>query len=535
MSKRAAVVRIAAWSLIALAVGAPNSRAQNAVSEELRRLDALLLKEAGWQEAQFALRRSAIPERAKIEWLEKRAEEGLVAYQFELAAMLHRKDFEQSLKWYARALLGGALDAAACPGRASLGWLLDLVEPVRSDGIEQPDLMERAIVNALAQKNVLDLTPWSQMVCIEREPSLTVPERLKRRVDGLEDMKKEARAFSLFAKAVRLGKERAYPVYDTGIIIGPSWPKDQATWADNERLLIVGNTPATFRLNEHNRDLFFWTTSGQAHRRITPDGFFVHEVCSHDGTIEAQLTRINWGPGDAFVLYGRVPELKIDDNREWFGSSMSGFNTRPGCGPAMTLPVGLRHGDVRWLLERDGYLESLRTGLGFQARTTLVKADGTRIPLPELPLVRSSDILGFASWRNAYLLQGTWVGMGSDVLRARERGEGALLFWLYSDGRLEKVPIPYGYWDQYQPPSSAYWPTRKGIASVGKRAERDDRPGFSGLYLFEDVNTPVLLHSGVVDLLAVSPNGCNVAFAQRAFNKAPHKSRTAKVASLCKD
>src|SRR5687768_12043648 len=88
-----------------------------------------------WLNALRELRDLKQSEEAKIKWLEGKAEEGSVPAQFELSAMLHQRDFERSLEWYARAVLGRALDAASCSEPRGGHTLLDRVEPVRSDGI----------------------------------------------------------------------------------------------------------------------------------------------------------------------------------------------------------------------------------------------------------------------------------------------------------------------------------------------------------------------------------------------------------------
>jgi hypothetical protein len=506
--------------------------AQSKVSDELRSIEAFLVDIHGWQTAQNAIRRSKVPIESKIEWLERMANEGFVPLQFELASMLHRRDFERSLKWYARAVLGRALDAASCSKAAGFGNLLDLVEPVRSDGIAKPHLMERAIAEALAQKNVLDPKPWSEWMCLPGEPRLTEAQKSKARAEALEDMRKEAQAFYLFAKAVELGRRRAFPIQDTNLFFAV-YRGDQAAWSDDRRFLVVATDYHVHEGRDAPQQLYMWDIHNTSRALVTPKGWVASTVCAEGLSVTALVRPEPSTDGKHYLLHGQFPDLQLSPSKgAWNVRRPSDVGL--GCNePRRPPPPDLTDDDVRWLYEEHGYIETRVSGFGSEARSTLVKPDGRRISLPLAQLMHSTYVLGYARWKGAYLLQGQWRAPGSLALKNRERGQEAVLLWLYPDGRMDEVVVPYGYWDQTSSPSPMYRASKHGVVIAGTRYERDDQPGFAGLYLFEDAETPILLLPGWIEVLAISPNGCNIAVSHRTHSKRSEPS-SIKIVQLCK-
>src|SRR5688500_17492010 len=85
----------------AAACAALQALAQYPRADELQKVETHVGRNH-WLNALRELRDLKLPDEAKLTWLETKAEEGSVPAQFELSAMLHRRDFESSLKWYAR-------------------------------------------------------------------------------------------------------------------------------------------------------------------------------------------------------------------------------------------------------------------------------------------------------------------------------------------------------------------------------------------------------------------------------------------------
>lgn len=505
--------------------------AQTGSSSEFQKLDALVAA-GDYRAVQRQLRKIPVPDESRITWLEERANEGHPPLQYELSALLHKRDLAQSLKWYARGLLGRALDAATCSKAGGYLDLNDLVEPVRADGIAQPHLLEAAIREALAQPRLLEPKPWAHWMCLAGGNELTAKQKLKARDEALDDMHKEAKAFYLFAKAVELGKRRAFPVQDTGLFVG-EYGSERAAWPDDRRLLLVAADRLTAKGNDFPRQLYMWDMDRATSTLVTPSGWFAYAVCVEGLTTNVPVRPSPGGVSKSFLMHGRFPDLRFSPlDAQW--NTHRPFDAAVRCNqPRRRPPPGLNDDEVRWLHESHGYIETRAVGFGSEARSTLVKPDGSRVSLPAAQLMDSTHVLAYAQWKRAYLLQGQWRASGSLALKQRERGQETVLLWMYPDGRTDEVVIPYGYWDQTIPPSSMYEATRRGTVIAGTRYERNDQPGFAGLYLFEDAETPVLLLPGWIRVLAISPNGCNVAVSHQPNSK-PSEPSNIKVIQLCR-
>lgn len=508
---------------------------QAASGREFAALDELV-RAGHYQEAQEILRKAPIAEDRKLDWLERRANDGHVPLQYELSARLHPRDLEASLKWYARAVLGYALDAALCANQSgAYGRFSQLVEPVRSDGIAKPHLLEAAIRAALEQTDLMEPRPWAERICFRGDKQFTREERLKARAEALADMKIEAQAFHLFAKAVELGRQRAFTVQDTKLTIYDSG-NTSAGWLDDHRVLLIGGDVTGKTWREAYPQLFLWDTEKKAYERISSEGYSATTVCVDESTVKAivypepRLFSSLRGTEKSLLLTGTFPDLRLRPVADY--RAMGGPN-HFGCTAQPPRPEGFAGAHMGWLRAGDGHLETHREDYGFDASVTLVKADGTRLPLP-LNILSAGLLNGYAQWRNAYLLSGQWRFRSALNRIGRQRGDHPVLYWLYADGRTEEVVVPYGYWDEGGGSSNrSYRPTRRGLVIAGYRHERDDQPGFAGLYLFENFDTPVRVLPGIVNVLAVSPNGCNLAVTRAPYSNAARESRTINIVQLC--
>lgn len=77
------------------------------------------------------------------------------------------------------------------------------------------------------------------------------------------------------------------------------------------------------------------------------------------------------------------------------------------------------------------------------------------------------------------------------------------MYWLYADGRVEKIAdLPWGPWRQA---GLAVFPTRAGLVLASSAA--------AGLYLLHAGQVDKLLEGRIAGLaVAVSPDGCRIAF-----------------------
>jgi len=485
-----------------------------------------------WTTALHELRQSKIPDEAKLQWLEQKAEEGSGAAQFELAATLHPRDLETSLKWYARAVLSSALDAASCTQPMRYHVMLDRVEPVRTDGIEQPDLLERAIDDAMARPDAMKPTKWSGWVCSARD-RLSGETEAASRLEAMKDMAIETKSFKLFAEAARRGREGSFAVTDTGLTSTGADPFNKGAWLDDSNAIFIGDNVAAATEHNTGESAFTWNMATKSYTNITPPTMNAFGVCSHRGETTIALIKPSGIEKEAqgWELRGTFPDLQLGPRAtSWKGWPYS--SERPlGCNLPAPPPRADRT-QIRWLQPEHGYIEATPGHPWWLATTTLVKRDGTRIALPEVFLTGGSLIRAFAPWKDAYLLQGSWdADKDSFRQRFRKRGEGAVLIWLTADGFTRPVSIPYGYWDQSEPPSYAYFAARTGILGIGRRYERDDRAGFAGLFLFESKTRVTRLLAGVVDIFAISPGGCRIALSHKETASA--RRARIKIVELC--
>ena len=487
-----------------------------------------------WTTALHELRQSKIPDEAKLQWLEQKAEEGSGAAQFELAATLHPRDLETSLKWYARAVLSSALDAASCTQPMRYHVMLDRVEPVRTDGIEQPDLLERAIDDAMARPDAMKPTKWSGWVCSARD-RLSGETEAASRLEAMKDMAIETKSFKLFAEAARRGREGNFSITDTGLTLDENWPRDKGAWIDDGKVAFVASESGLTPIAHRDQEVFVWDNSKKSFQNITPAEMKANRLCAHRHEITVSLLKRGESDSDkaAYELKGVYPRLVVVPRATpWYGRSFSSQGP-PGCNSSVLPPPGIDRNDVRFLAPEHGYIEAVRDPNSRRTTSTLVRPNGSRVPLADLFISDASNVLGFARWNNEYLLQGTWDAERSTFTnRFRRRGEGAVLIWLRPDGVTRKELIPYGYWDQSQPPSSEYFPSRAGVLGVGRRYERDDRAGFAGLFLFENPVRVTRLLSGIVDVLDADPSGCRVAVGHR--QTASQRRAQIKIVELCR-
>lgn len=167
------------------------------------------------------------------------------------------------------------------------------------------------------------------------------------------------------------------------------------------------------------------------------------------------------------------------------------------------------------LREQDGVLDFGPKGKSYSATQPVyvIRPDGTRIELPIK--AREADGVWWDDWAGVYLLAQLRAG---GFVSPREPDTLPIL---YPDGRLERYPLPASYWPRNQ--TSRVVLTKRGllVANDGIGIPAGNK-GKSGAYLIRDNSVARLVdwyvgnervdsrgtHRGI----AVSPNGCKVAF-----------------------
>ncbi|HEY1328142.1 MAG TPA: hypothetical protein VGI14_14460, partial [Casimicrobiaceae bacterium] len=89
----------------------------------------------------------------------------------------------------------------------------------------------------------------------------------------------------------------------------------------------------------------------------------------------------------------------------------------------------------------------------------------------------------------------------------------------------------YGLWQRAS--GDSYRPSRAGILLSGGFSDDENETGPAGLYLFETGGVTRRLDAGPSRVLAVSPNGCMVAYENAATRKAAMRAMTMKIVDAC--
>lgn len=499
-----------------------------AQSAEGTALDALIARQ-DYREALVALDRTAWTDADKLQWLQRHAEQGHVPVMYELSARLFSTNLNESLKWYTRGRLARTLDAAECAKPTdSLFWRIrldDRARPVTSAAIANARRLSEAIDRALEWDEQRMKRPFAGWICGAAPENgeaglLPQPRRDKERASTRETMAINAKAIADFYKAVDAGAAVKYRRLDSHIDV-PDTLRDTAGWLDDRRLLFVGRKPNPIGSQSEGTqfpDLYLWDTD-EDRITVVRTAHGIYDVCVDGAKVTFKYMRdrtdsLSWLASGTFPDF---EERRVDteEARHWF--------RRPDC---ERVPDHLANRDVRFLRSEDGYLVRDKEGIA------LHRPDGSirRLDVGQEFLV----LQGYAPFARAYLLLG-----GS---RDRERrnlkdsgqakpGDSTVLFWLKRDGDTAAVEIPYGEWQLAS--GERYRPSRAGILLSGGFSDNENETGYAGLYLFETGGLTRQLDTGPSRVLAVSPNGCMIAYANAATRTAALRAMTMKIVDVC--
>jgi hypothetical protein len=499
-----------------------------AQSPDASALDALVARQE-YRQALLALDRTAWTADEQLAWLHRHAGEGHVPVMYELAARLFPTNLDESLKWYTRGRLARTLDAAECAKPTdSLFWRIrldDRVQPIARAAIANARQFSEAIDRALEWDERRAKRPFAGWICGTGPESgdaglLPQPRRDQERADTRETMVINAKAVADFYKAVDAGAAVKYRRLESHIDVPNTVLRDTAGWLDDRRLLFAGRKPAVNSQSDGTPFpvLYLWDTE-QDRITVVKTAYAIYDVCVDSTKVTFRYRRDKtetW----SWLVAGTFPDLEerrvdTEEARHWF--------RRPDC---ERVPDHLANAGVTFLRSEDGYLVADLDGVALHRPDDSVR---------RLDVGRENwNLKGYAPFARAYLLIGGVRDRKTHKLKDLGQvkpGDGTVLFWLRPDGDSAAVEIPYGLWQGAL--GRSFSPSRAGILLSGGFSDDENETGPAGLYLFDTDGVTRRLDAGPSRVLAVSPNGCMVAYENAATRKAAMRAMTMKIVDVC--
>lgn len=408
-----------------------------------------------YAEALAALSRSTLSESEQINWLRERGEAGHVPLQYELSRRLFPADVVESLKWYARGRLARTLDAAEC-GDATVSLpvrvgLDRISEEIVKAGQANPKLFNAAILDAVQWDERRAKVPSSKWICGESKPPsaegyvLPLEQRKQKRSEARLNMAGKAKLEAAREATMEAGRRAKYPVIDSGFPVSGSVRTLDGSvyWLDDQRVIFLGNDVTRIAKNPDSgmpesrvNGLFVWDTKGgQVKQLYQADS--VESLCVFKKFISF---RARWDNDISHMVEGTIGRLKKrPDNDRRYPQGVRW----PNCGGRPPAPAHVHWGNFRPLLPEHGYLDLSRSPEGYRLYRPGNKA-GMRINFPDL----SVGDIRYDERKGAYAVSGQYLGPD----RISDTGANRFpplsdrfFYWLYPDGRIEKVIQRYGF------------------------------------------------------------------------------------------
>lgn len=283
-------------------------------------------------------------------------------------------------------------------------------------------------------------------------------------------------------------------------------------WLDNQRVLFQGPDGTFLDRRDGFKQalyrLYVWDSqSGEITEGVRVGG----GLCYKDGFVRYWRWKIKEGeyPTQAEWFAGpygaetRVERSVTDpDNFNW--ETCKPFSELP---PRPEWTRGLA---VRWLRPEDGLLVLGSAAIAEVMKNTPIKycPGGEQAHCIDLPLKqRESRGFEWVPFKRAYFVVANYF----QVDRRHPRGGfnrvpwpkelPMPLWWLYPDGRIEKVELPPGLWLR-----NFVYPAWAGMVTIGQGPTRWEH----SLYLVRDNGGTAILH-GLFNAETVAPNGCKIA------------------------
>jgi|CXWL01.1.fsa_nt_gi hypothetical protein len=302
-----------------------------------------------------------------------------------------------------------------------------------------------------------------------------------------------------------------YPIVDSGVWATNSYLGDMY-WLDNERVLFLGNATST-PIGQDDQWLLIWDTKTNG---ITRYKQHVMNFCYRDGIIQYRTVTRQPDNGKRIWTFfrGKLNEEMIDQtpDRKEDKLNCEYISVWP------KFPQGKTH---KILHESDGYLvlDQAATDVKFENYPLLHLKAGNK-GVTALPFRRyQADRVEYSPFMAAYFLTPTsyFIEETSTHLIPWPSNVPLYVWWLFPEGKVEKVEIPLGSWTKG---GLKLYPTKEGVFLVNRHSRSDRDPGNAGGYLVQGTTVKKLVTGVLTDVSAVSPNGCRVAFSHAPTQEA---------------
>ena len=317
-----------------------------------------------------------------------------------------------------------------------------------------------------------------------------------------------------------------YPIADSGVWATNSHPGD-IHWLDNDHVLFLGNGTST-PLPKEGQWLLIWDTKTN---HITKYKQHVGGFSYCDGVILYAVASVPPAGGKINWTYyrGKFNEEIIDltpDRRE----------DKLNCRLISAWPKFPQGKAQTILRDQDGFLIRDET-VGdetFENYSLLYYRARDKEVIP-LPFRRyEADRVNYYPFRQAYFLAPTSYFRQGTHLTPWPKNVPLFVWWLFPDGRVEKIEIPLGAWTKG---GLRIVPSREGLFLINKHSKSNRDPGDAGGYLVQGTTVKKLISGVLTDVSAVSPDGCRIAFSHAPSDDADSfdakNKRTLKMIDVC--
>ncbi|MDF0651762.1 MAG: hypothetical protein P0121_09875 [Nitrospira sp.] len=285
-------------------------------------------------------------------------------------------------------------------------------------------------------------------------------------------------------------------------------------WLDNERVLFLGNQTSE-PIGQDDQWLLIWDTKRNS---ITRYRQHVMNFCYRDGIIQYRTGARQQNTGKHLWTFyrGKLNEESIDTTPDRKEDKLN-------CRYISVWPRFMNGKTHAILREDDGYLllDEKAPNVKFENYPILYFKGGIGESIP-LPFRRyQADRVEFYPFKGAYFLAPSsyFIEETSTHLTPWPPNIPLFTWWLFPDGKTEKVEIPLGLWTKG---GLKFYPTREGVFLVNRHSRSDRDPGNAGGYVVKGKQVSKVINGVLTDISTVSPDGCRVAF---SHTPAPENDR----------
>lgn len=333
----------------------------------------------------------------------------------------------------------------------------------------------------------------------------------------------------------------SYPVQDTGLHAERS---SELVWLDNHRLRFHGNRAVELKADDAHKvpgfsgsGYYIWDT--EANRLVTEPGLEdAMRLCVHGD----HMTFLRKSPTDEkkwfVVTRGKGQETVTPlVNAQWFNRfSCRYYEQKPEwtISDHETLPLMDGHGFLDWTSGEEQQPRQNRPIMLYRSSNT----EGVKLPIRMRQVWR--NLVRYVPFRNTYFLHpiayidpqtGQEHGVGP-----WPKGKPVPIWWLAPDGKVTTEEIPYMPF--MRGGGRGFFPTRDGIFIYSTKTDDLGKPGDAGGYLAQKGSVTKII-TGYLENIAVSPDGCQVAFIYDPYDTVYGKDRlnriTVKAINLCQE